>query len=177
MKNILLWFLLPCLSGCAYLHDRGRDACDMVTLAAEAKTVNASFQVSKCILGFGLAHGPGVGLRSGTWGIFESGEINAVLSGFKLLVPSAGDQERHKGYDYSYSWIPWEHEEENFFGTYEKGEWFNAFQVEVAAGLGIGARAGVNLAEILDFILGWTTLDICKDDIQSLKRRKASEEP
>ncbi len=177
MKNILLWLLLPCLGGCAYLHDRGRDACDMVTLAAEAQTVNVSFQVSKGVLGYGLAYGPGVGLRSGTWGIFQSSEINAVLFGFKMLAPSAGDQERHKGYDYSYSWNPWEHEEENFFGTYEEGEWFNAWQVEVAAGLGIGARAGVNLAEILDFILGWTTLDICKDDIQSLKRRKAAEEP
>ena len=177
MKQILIWFLLPCLSGCAYLHDRGRDACDMVTLAAEAQTVNVSFQVSKGVLGYGLAYGPGVGLRSGTWGIFQSSEINAVLFGFKTLAPSAGDQERHKGYDYSYSWNPWEHEEENFFGTYEEGEWFNAWQVEVAAGLGIGARAGVNLAEILDFILGWTTLDICKDDIQSLKRRNAVEKP
>ncbi len=167
----LLWLLLPCLGGCAYLHDRGRDACDMVTLAVEAKTLNASVQISKGVCGFGLAHGPGAGLRSGAWGLYESGEINIVLGGFKSLVPSEADRARGKGYDYSYSWIPWEHEQENFFGTYEPGGWFNAAQVEIAAGLGVGARVGVNLAEILDFLLGWTTLDLCQDDVQSMNRR------
>ena len=37
---------------------------------------------------------------------------------------------------------------------------------------GIGARVGFNFAELLDFFLGWTTLDICKDDIATIEKRE-----
>ncbi|MEW6742717.1 MAG: hypothetical protein AB1486_08155 [Planctomycetota bacterium] len=45
------------------------------------------------------------------------------------------------------------------------GAWLAWLQVEVTASAGLGARAGVNLGEFVDFILGWTTLDICSDDV------------
>lgn len=38
-------------------------------------------------------------------------------------------------------------------------------QVEVAAGLFGGLRLGFNPGELLDFVLGWTTLDIYEDDL------------
>lgn len=37
-------------------------------------------------------------------------------------------------------------------------------QIEAIAGLGISARLGANPFELLDFLLGWTTLDIASDD-------------
>jgi hypothetical protein len=38
-------------------------------------------------------------------------------------------------------------------------------QIEVAAAVGVGFRLGFNPGELLDFVLGWTTLDIYGDDI------------
>lgn len=43
-------------------------------------------------------------------------------------------------------------------------------QVEVAGGLWFGARLGFSPGELVDFILGWTTLDIFDDDTASRKR-------
>ncbi|MCE9499246.1 MAG: hypothetical protein K8R21_01855 [Leptospira sp.] len=41
------------------------------------------------------------------------------------------------------------------------------FQIEVYAAVGAGVRLGVNFAELLDFILGFTTLDILDDDLDN----------
>lgn len=41
----------------------------------------------------------------------------------------------------------------------------NCFQVEGVIGLGVTLRVGVNAGELLDFVLGWSTLDIFKDDV------------
>ena len=38
-------------------------------------------------------------------------------------------------------------------------------QVEVVAGFAFTVRAGINLGEALDFILGWTGVDIYRDDL------------
>lgn len=38
-------------------------------------------------------------------------------------------------------------------------------QLEVAAGLGYTVRLGFNPGELLDFLLGWTTIDIFGDDV------------
>jgi len=38
-------------------------------------------------------------------------------------------------------------------------------QIELAGGLGLTLRLGFNAGELLDFILGWSTLDILNDDI------------
>ncbi len=39
-------------------------------------------------------------------------------------------------------------------------------QIEVAAGFFGGIRLGVNSGELLDFVLGWATIDIFNDDIK-----------
>ena len=44
-------------------------------------------------------------------------------------------------------------------------------QVEAVVGLGPSIRLGFNPGELLDFILGWTTLDIYKDDLEWEKRK------
>ena len=40
--------------------------------------------------------------------------------------------------------------------------------IEVAVGLIRTIRIGFNVGELLDFIVGWTTLDICRDDLGEL---------
>lgn len=144
----------------------------MVTVAAEAPAVNAAIQIGKPVLGVGVAGGKGVGLRSGTVGMYETSEANFVLFGGKLFVPKERDIYRNKGYHYTYMWAPWLSDEDEFIGTFEKGEWFNAWQLEVAVGIGLGARAGINFAEIVDFLLGWSTLDICGDDIAAIDKER-----
>lgn len=51
-------------------------------------------------------------------------------------------------------------------------------QIEVAGGLLGTLRLGFNPGELLDFVLGWTTLDIFKDDLarKETKSNKASED-
>lgn len=175
MKRYLIVIFLPLLASCAYLHDRGRDACDIVTVAGEAPAFNASVQVGKGVLGMGLAGGKGYGLRSGAMGCYETGEGNFILVGFKVLVPNKADLDRDKGYDYQYHWFPWSRSEDKFGGTFDEGRWFNAWQIEAAVGVGVGARVGFNPAEFMDFIMGWTTLDICSDDIRTMDRKEAKE--
>ena len=147
----------------------------MVTIAAEAPAVNASIQLGKSVLGVGTAGGKGFGLRSGAVGLYETGEAHLIILGGKLFVPRERDLDRNKGYDYTYMWLPWRNDEDEFLGTFEEGEWFNAWQLEAAIGLGVGARAGINIAEIIDFILGWTTLDICGDDIATIEEKEQTE--
>ncbi len=54
-------------------------------------------------------------------------------------------------------------------------------QVEVIAGIGGSLRLGFNPGELLDFLLGWTTLDIYGDDLAARREReerlKAKEPP
>jgi hypothetical protein len=186
MKSALIVLMVSCLSGCAYFHDRGRDACDMVTIAGEAPNVGVSLQLGNSAVGIGMGGGKGIGLRSGALGMYETAEFHLGLFGAKILEPDKTDFFRGKGYEYSYewTWISKEDEYDQFYrehhkhkdalntnGTVEEGEWFNAWQCEAALGLGVGARAGVNLAEILDFVLGWTTLDICDDDLASYDKK------
>lgn len=174
MKRLLILLLLPSFCGCAYLHDRGRDACDMVTLSVEATGLNASLQVGPAVLGAGIASGKGFGLRSGAVGTYEFAEINLGIFGGKMLVPNDRDLDRDKGYGSFYRWFPWEDDddENEFEMEIKEGKWFNSCQIECAAIAGVGARAGINVAEILDFILGWTTLDICGDDIGIMDKKE-----
>jgi hypothetical protein len=44
-------------------------------------------------------------------------------------------------------------------------------QIEAVLGLGASVRLGFNPGELLDFILGWATLDIFRDDLALRKRR------
>jgi len=39
-------------------------------------------------------------------------------------------------------------------------------KIEVAAGLLGSVRIGFNIGELIDFILGWTTIDIFDDDLE-----------
>ena len=51
---------------------------------------------------------------------------------------------------------------------------YHTTQIEAVAALGLGIRLGFNPAELLDFILGWTTLDIVNDDLEARKLKEES---
>jgi len=137
----------------------------MFTLSVEATGVNASIQTGPAVIGAGVAGGKGFGLRSGGVGTYDFAELNVAIFGGKALILSEKDRYRGKGYDCFYRWFPWEDDEDEFDIEMNKGKWFNSWQFECTANVGVGARADFNFAEVLDFVLGWTTLDICDDDV------------
>ena len=158
IKNLLILLCLCMLCGCAYTENRLRDAADMITIAGEFPAAGVAVSGRH----FGLAiplyvgNGGGFGLRSGAVGSygFKEGIVFPMpVYIIKNLRPSKLDRERGKGYGF------------DLFDDYSHGGWFNAGQVEVAVGVGVGARAGVNFCEIADFVVGLVGVDICDDDI------------
>ncbi len=53
--------------------------------------------------------------------------------------------------------------------------WYYYTQCEVCLGVLRGVRLGVNPGELLDFLLGWTTLDTFNDDLEQMQRQQESE--
>ena len=47
-------------------------------------------------------------------------------------------------------------------------------QMEAVIGLGPSIRLGFNPGEVLDFVLGWFTIDIFNDDLEWRKRRETT---
>lgn len=172
MKTLAIILCLLSLTGCAYMHDRVRDTCDVVTIAAETGHVNASIQIGEGTLGIGVTGGKGIGSRSGALGIYDYMELNMILFGRKVMLPSERDLLRGKGYDHSFNWYPWRSSEDDVVTEVDEGGRFNLLQLELAACLGIGARIGVNFAELVDFGLGIFTVDILEDDLATIEKRE-----
>ncbi len=141
-------------TGCVYLGHRGRDFSDIVTLAGETQTITCVARVM-FPLGVSLGKGDGFGLREGYIGSYEYTEIVLMLppisNNFALeFIPE--DDYRRKTYG-----VGSPGREENVF-------WAQWLSVQLSVGFYYGVRAGVNLAEVIDFMLGWTTLDLLEDD-------------
>jgi hypothetical protein len=85
------------------------------------------------------------------WGTFAS------LEGFRTTDKS---DQRGKGFD-AKSVIP-------FLSLGDKAYYIT--QVEAAVGLGGTIRLGINPGELVDFLLGWMTIDFYGDDVQPQSR-------
>lgn len=82
---------------------------------------------------------------------------------------------RHKDYEAIGIFVPlisWVDEPNN-----PSTKWVYNTQIEVAVGLVGTLRLGFNPGELLDFLLGWTTVDIFNDDLKKEKRTTASTVP
>ena len=176
-----------CASTRGYLLDRGRDAADIVT-ATVGCGLGAKVRVS-CLNVGAYAGGDIAGLRGGT--LFNSsrhffaldshapGEFTCPLWLPVAMVPMTHVehfddlrpvsalqtlQSRGKTFE-AFSVVP-------FVSIPKKRNWPYATQIDVAAGVLGGVRLGLNPGELLDFFLGWATLDIFNDDLE--KRRKSN---
>lgn len=155
-----------CVSTMAYLTDRGRDACDIVTVSVETTGLNAGVEALGLGSGLGVAAGYGFGLRSGIVGSYGFTEANLVLGGGKDLEAFGTAVERSKGYEnHTYLVIP-------FVNSQADGNPNSMYQIEISACAGVGGRVGVNIGEIVDFILGWFMIDFPKDDLAETKWRR-----
>jgi hypothetical protein len=177
----LLIGLVAVLSGCAthnYWTDRLHDAADMVTLTGG---VGAGAKGRVGPLHAGLLWNVGcVGLRGGS---FETDlDVGHHVMGLRdrdYLVwaeesfqGGGGDTwpnlvDRRKHFDArGYPLLSLVHET-NIDGDREftSHPFYYYTQVEAVVGLVLTVRVGANPGEMVDFILGWTTLDIFDDDL------------
>ena len=88
--------------------------------------------------------------------------MNFTLVGKKTYEPASFH--RRKAFSIAYFWIP-----DVFHAGEIEGSWTAVTNVEVSAGLYLDVLIGLNAGELLDFVLGWTTLDIGLDDRSSVE--------
>jgi len=163
--QLFLFFLTISLSSCAYLRNRGNDLVDVVTLSGERNYYGAAVQAGPTI-GLSFGGGKGYGLRSGVRGAYEYGEGNILLLGFKGLEIEPTRDLRNKSYIHgSYKDVFGDGKFKNS-DKFNEGSKVSWYQLEVAAGLYFGIRAGINLGELADFLCGLTTFDFLKDDVR-----------
>jgi hypothetical protein len=148
-----------------YASNRGHDALDVVTLSFP---FGAGVMAQAGPVGTGLGVlANDYGLRFGEFGYFDqSYDVHFLFAGSGCGSAPGPDPWRRKGYTY-----------DQLFGLIMPGLNSSMFrtpapgqkgivwaQVEGAAALGVGVRAGVNVAELVDFVLGFATIDIMDDD-------------
>lgn len=156
MKHTISFGVIACCilsTGCVYLGHRAQDFSDIVTLAAETKNISCGVRLI-FPMGISVAKGKGVGLREGYIGKYEYKESVFVIppaGGIFELDFTPENDHRKKGY-----LIRSRDPDDDF--------WSQCLSAQVNVGLYYGVRAGLNFNEAVDFLLGWTTLDIMGDD-------------
>jgi len=171
--GVLLVLIYFFITGCSYLKSRGRDFTDIITLSGENVCANVSCQIAVLPFGAGWAEGKGFGSRTGHLGTYEYREINVLTYTDRTFGPE--DLPRGKAYKMEGFWFIIPLYYINIMPSFirHKGSLGSQCQIEVAAGLGAGLRAGVNPGEALDFLLGFFTVDIFKDDFPLEKKKES----
>ena len=170
------------VTGCAtpFMVDRGHDALDVFT-ATVGIGGGVKARVGPIQTGI-FANTEGFGLRGGYIGDQQGGDDSLWTVDLDCLVWSAESygptklRARAKGVSAGgYCFIsvprgdPYYKEYHPIFGRYNAPYYT---QLELAVGLGPTVRLGFNPGELLDFILGWTTIDIYNDDLETRKKQK-----
>ena len=163
--GLALVLALPALTGCAYLRHRGNDAAEMVDIGV-TWTKTPYFSIHAC----------GMGIVSA-----GAGKVNGHFAGL------GGNQfgvTRH--YHKDLGLVLWSYDELGWGDDFdpEKPETLDAFHVGPIGWIGYpdrrppyalacvhylhlgygGLVANIRYMEMVDFLLGWTTFDICGDD-------------
>ena len=179
LKLILLFIFAASVTGCAtsgYLADRSRDAADMLTVTVglgAGANVRAGPIQTGLFLGFDQA-----GLRGGRLQRCPQdpyapmpyvSQLTTPISGFESFTTRPKHSpEPSRGKDYVADGI--------LCVTYARNLPYYT-QIEAAVGLIGTLRLGCNPGELLDFILGWFTIDVYNDDLGGRKKRENTEQP
>ncbi len=168
-------------SGCAgYFARRLDDACDIFTATAEVKSVGFKAQMGPWG-GLGVygsdSDAFGVGFIGGQRTRYDFTDVTMPpFVGFVQKFRNFEDDRRRKEFHVVQSWgVPYLRPQTNpsgFSGGFkEAGDWRRVAprytQVEIAIGFWGGIRLGMNFGELIDFLVGWTTLDVFGDDVPS----------
>ena len=173
--------LLAGMTGCAtsYWVDRGRDAADVLTLGVgvglgtKARVGPLQTGVLFDVPMTGLRGGQFTGLEGCDIGLPMSMDMQWLVGGAEAFQPNKfwpGHNLRRKKFvaestprlsAMSAPYTPFYH---HLTSEFDRAPSYYT-QVEAVFGLLISVRVGLNPGEFLDFILGWTTLDLFGDDI------------
>jgi hypothetical protein len=171
-----------CLTGCAnYWANRGRDAADIITLqvgtGAGVKARVGPFQAGLLSENglFGLRGGEFIGwsqYRAATTESPSKWDDVIFLVGAERFEGSGPLLERGKGFKSRQILlsIPFNlSRDRDYVGESPApfNPWPYLTEIEAAGGAFLTFRVGANPGELLDFVLGWTTLDIYGDDIRA----------
>ena len=154
---------LSACSGCAYLHNRGNDLRDVLTLSVETGNIGASVRAGPIPAGISFSEGEGLGLRSGCAGVYSYSDYNSLIF-FVHRSFEPGDTRGDKAYEQTLLILPVPGLDESLMSSEYDGPWQTHTQIDASLGLYFGLRAGFNVGEFLDFIFGWVGLDLCRDD-------------
>jgi len=191
-KALIVLIGLGGMVGCStsgYLGNRGRDAADVFT-ATVGFGVGAKARIGPIQTG-ALGVFEGVGLRGGCFG-GASGRQKFSFAGEHVFIVAGAEDTgsteeiadlRDKTYrteaHFPFIATPKVHKVYQGEGSGSKYPYNHTTQVsgfcesyytqiEVVGALGPSIRLGVNPGELLDFVLGWTTLDIYGDDLTKI---------
>ncbi|MDX1959196.1 MAG: hypothetical protein SFU98_11525 [Leptospiraceae bacterium] len=174
---ILFFFITTCST--IYLEDRKNDFADIPIATFEENVYGGGFHF--WCFGYGVQYarnGEGHGIRNGRIGNYATGGSKAMESSIKPNLNYSGDaipagislllfnSIEHKVKDSEDQRAKKKrYVQSNFFGLIPMN-CHAPVSLEFSLGLHYGIRAGFNLSEFFDFVLGWTTLDIMKDDFE-----------
>jgi len=187
---LLLAAVLVSTTGCHYVSRRGHDFADMFKLSGGLHLgVSASARAFIFGYGAGAAQSYRVGIEKkgifGQWEEFEVGfpAINAwgIYDLADGMYRNGESLERALGALYNQAFeegfagprrevyipiiaMPLSYEESAEGGIKEKHRFAEYCWVEGGGGALLSVRAGFNPLEFIDFLAGWTTLDIIGDD-------------
>jgi hypothetical protein len=180
MKNglqlILSLAVIATLTGCSttYMVDRRRDAADILTLGV-GLGLGAKVRVGPLQTGL-LFESDMAALRGGEFVNYKEGAYNEefLFTGMEIFAPEEFKPpypqrgKTFKAYG-GLSWIPFVHlvNEETEMHCYSYYT-----QIELVGALYGSVRVGVNPGELVDFVLGWTTIDIFNDDVETKKTKE-----
>ncbi len=161
-----------------YFKDRALDFADVFCLSLSMGIgVLANARVTQAVQAGGIFFGGArfglMGRQAGAWSeeVFEMG-FPGFYGRSAQIIPGGGSI-KAVGTERGQSlWI--------FCGDegvpYDKGYDRKFWQVGATVHAGIiGVDFSINLQELLDFLLGWTTVDICRDDTASRAAESAKE--
>ena len=172
---------LPALTSCSYIEARAADFLDVFMIEASyGPGVHAGIQLTDFVgTGVGYSSQTGVGLYGRYAGVAEreaAGLPTIYLSRLKSTsslqpviessIPPPSDTVLSPGFQGNILMAPW-------YWWWKPAaaphDWFyrgiRSFDVSVGFSAGVGAHVGFSPGELLDFLLGWTTLDIAGDDV------------
>ena len=180
------------LCGCSYFKDRVNDSMDIIKLSADVGIgVSAYAHLGLIGIGTGLWNGNNYGFgRKDSFGTIKEQYLGVPVSqiagithgGHYALSPwltsvvfiksdrynIRGKYTFTKGYFLVWPVLYYD-EDNNYDCRANISSWMEYFWIEVSARIFVGTKIGVNLAEIVDFVLGIFTIDIGSDDFEYIK--------
>lgn len=177
MRGAALLCVLATPTSCAtYLADRGRDLADVFTATIEQDYWGVHALVGPLhTLGLASNRGvdsPAIGLIGGRWTTYEYDDLCVPLLLSNLEFGDFEDDSRRKSYSLlQVLFLPplpnGGYQALTSSGRRNQGRMFlrRLGAVEIAGGFGLGCRAGVNVAEAIDFLVGGLGIDLFADDV------------